>query len=302
MSSERPHLRGERNSSITRVRPVFEQLIRRDTHTWLPALLRLSRAPLASVLASDPGVLDPACQETRPYPDRVLKRHGIAEVQLARCFEHRLPPPKAFLNWLIEHPERMRWPTGKHYAAEKERLRRCLMGDSSPEAAASAQCQAREELNKAGAAGSKRKWWAFEGFSEVDCFLETERLILLIEGKRTEALSAATNWFPQRNQLVRLLEVGACVCGTKQFGVMLLTETPLGPLSPKEVADSLPHLELAQQTSLLDHYLGEVSWQTLCAATGVDYSALPDTILDVIARLAPSKDGAVHPRGGDQVH
>jgi hypothetical protein len=36
------------------------------------------------------------------------------------------------------------------------------------------------ELGRLGASGSRRKWWAFEGFTSVDFFLETDALLLLI--------------------------------------------------------------------------------------------------------------------------
>jgi hypothetical protein len=71
--------------------------------------------------------------------------------------------------------------------------------------------EALKELTKVGAAGSKYKWWAFEGFTSVDCWLETETLLLLIEGKRTDTVSASTDWYPIRNQVVRILE-GAQMC------------------------------------------------------------------------------------------
>jgi hypothetical protein len=40
---------------------------------------------------------------------------------------------------------------------------------------------------------SGRRWWAFEGFTSVDCCLESESALLFIEGKRTERLSKATD-------------------------------------------------------------------------------------------------------------
>jgi hypothetical protein len=42
----------------------------------------------------------------------------------------------------------------------------------------------------------------------IDCVLMTPELVVAIEGKRTEPLSAATDWYPKRSQLVRNLEAG----------------------------------------------------------------------------------------------
>jgi hypothetical protein len=49
-------------------------------------------------------------------------------------------------------------------------------------------------------------WWRFEGTSMIDRILMTERLVVTVEGKRTEPLSSATDWYPARSQLVRNLE------------------------------------------------------------------------------------------------
>ena len=48
-----------------------------------------------------------------------------------------------------------------------------------------------------GANGSRRQWSAFEGFTHVDARFETSECLLLVEGKRTEAVSASTRWFGQ---------------------------------------------------------------------------------------------------------
>jgi hypothetical protein len=98
-------------------------------------------------------------------------------------------------------------------------------------------------LEAQGAKGSRRKWWAFEGFTSVDCVLETDRLLVFIEGKRTEKISAATDWYP-RNQIVRNLEVASCVAHETDkdiFGVIPCTEAPV--IVPEHVfCDRLPHL------------------------------------------------------------
>jgi hypothetical protein len=115
------------------------------------------------------------------------------------------------LRWLIEHPERLRWPERRlgvrvTYGSETQRLREALI-DGSPDERAAIQTRALADLEEHGPIGSRRRWWAFEGHTEVDCWLETDRLLLFVEGKRSEPLSPSTDWFPERNQLVRNLEV-----------------------------------------------------------------------------------------------
>ena len=105
---------GEFNSSITRIRPAFQMLFRKNKTggSWLPEILRLSRenTQFASKLAEDTGRLLPTLLRKRNYSDHILKEHGINEIKLEECFEKSLPPPKRFLQWLIENPSKMSWP------------------------------------------------------------------------------------------------------------------------------------------------------------------------------------------------
>ena len=46
-------------------------------------------------------------------------------------------------------------------------------------------------LNRNGPEKSAGQWWAFEGFTEVDCCLQTDKLVLLIEGNLEAARDPA---------------------------------------------------------------------------------------------------------------
>jgi hypothetical protein len=118
---------------------------------------------------------------------------------------------------------------------------------------------------------SRRKWWAFEGFTSVDCLLETENYLLLIEGKRTERLSKSTNWFPKRNQVDRDVEVARALANGKDFGVIVCAEMPV-ELDEEVWAESLPHSLDSDRAELKRHYLGCVIW-----------SAIVDRLCDGIA-------------------
>ena len=48
------------------------------------------------------------------------------------------------------------------------------------------------------------------------------------------------------------------------------------------LVDSLPHLDAQERSSLAPHYLGATTWQTVCSATGVDFSLLPHSTSDVV--------------------
>jgi hypothetical protein len=125
--------------------------------------------------------------------------------------------------------------------------------------------EALKELATVGAAKSRRKWWAFEGFTSVDCRLETEALLLLIEGKRTEPVSDSTAWFPGRNQVIRNLEgaqAEALAVGRKNFAVLLCGETAI-ELPEEAWTSSLPHLSPSEIKNIKSHYLGCATWSAI---------------------------------------
>lgn len=67
--------------------------------------------------------------------------------------------------------------------------------------------QALGELSRLGPTGSRRRWWAFEGFTSVDFYIQTADLRIYVEGKRTETLTLSTDWYPRRSQLLRISRV-----------------------------------------------------------------------------------------------
>jgi len=256
---------------------------------WLPKVLRSCEpnSELAESLAEDAGTILPEISTTRDYPDRILKHYGIKRIALENCFEHCLPPPSRFLEWLIKNPDRMQRKADERSSERTRKCRADLFGDNGSTTQKRSVELALAELRERGTEGSARKWWAFEGFTEVDCFLETDRLLLLVEGKRTELLSSATGWYPFRNQLVRNLEV-AQEQGhrrDKHFAVMVLSEDPIAPLTKQEICDSLPHFDAQKRNSLMEHYLGNATWKSVCDATGLVFSDLPGTTADLVACL-----------------
>ena len=108
----------------------------------------------------------------------------------------------------------------------------------------------------------------------MDCWLETEHLVLLVEGKRRESLSPATVWYPARNQLVRNLEVAGENVGAKNPFVLLATEKALPELTSETLIASTPHMNEADREALTERYLGQVTWQSLA-----DALALPSNVL-----------------------
>lgn len=263
---------GKANSSVTRVWPVFDHLLGRDAtgRSWLPELLRLGQPSdaMGEQWKEWPGELvSEASKFGRAIPGNlrgILGRDGCARLKSLRgAFEAEFAPPAKFLRWMIENPHRLTWPKdrGKEsaFGEPTQSLRKILLnGDGEVRA------QALQSLEQAGGAGSRRMWWAFEGWTSVDCWLETDRVIVFIEGKRTEPISNATDWFPVRNQVARNLEVAAEVSRDrgKDFAVIVCAEQPVS-LTRAAFDESMPHLDITERENLFCHYLGSITWRQI---------------------------------------
>lgn len=282
---------GNRNSSVTRVWPVFDKLLDQDPSgdTWLVPLLKLgSRSVEASpAILRDPGRLLPELAWfDLAMPGPLVKVLGASRMErlktIRNAYERDIPPSAAFLHWLLHNPDRLVWPrdTGgreRVFAdSTNERRRRLLAGDTK------VRDEALSELDCSEVEGSKRKWWAFEGFTSVDCLLETERLLVLIEGKRTEGISKSTDWFRGRNQVIRNLEVARAMAGaTKEYAVLLCAEKHI-ELPDAAWCDSLPHFSEQDINELQRHYLGCTTWPEIVRSLCPDLQ-LPDTLDEAIA-------------------
>jgi hypothetical protein len=131
--------------------------------------------------------------------------------------------------------------------------------------------------------GSRRAWWAFEGFTSVDCCLETERVVVLIEGKRFERPAEIVSWVKGRNQVARNLEVAEAFAnesGQREYVLLVIGPTGTAGPTETELRQGWPHLSAQEQDDLLAHYLGATSWRDVCEATGLSYDALPITRAD----------------------
>lgn len=236
--------------------------------SWFPALL--AAAPRASDVVDEdllarPGRLLDACSATRT----------AGGLELRRCFEHEVMPSEGLLRWLIENPKALSWPRGRagQFGSQTDARRRALRdGDEE------VRKEALDELERLGPEGSARKWWAFEGITKVDCWLETDRLVLFVEGKRTETLSKFTAWFPARDQLTRDLDLVGEASPDKPGFVLLAVEEPVEEPSDDQLRAAAPHLGSRAADVLRRRYLGQVSWSRLCQATGVDCDSLPDEV------------------------
>jgi hypothetical protein len=250
------------------VQPFFERIFQ-GGGDWLSALL--GAAPEAErvlgELVGSPGEM---------LPDLLaLRSRGKAS---RACFEYEVLPDKSFLRWCVLHPEELTWPKGEAYGEETTRKRCALLYDKAPGRAATQQEALRLiEENPP----SARAWWRFEGSSWIDCVIMTDRLVVTVEGKRTEQLSATTDWYPKRSQLVRNLEAARQLSKGRTWATLLLSEEPVVGGQPDELAASLPdaapHLDEEERARLAQAYLGNVTWEAACHAVGVPFDELPES-------------------------
>jgi hypothetical protein len=236
---------------------------RSNRRSWLPALLSTpdSHSRIPAEIRADPG-------------------------EITECeFERAIAPPASLLAWLLENPHELTWPTTRGGAprpfnqATRSARRRLIDLADAPEGQ-QAKRDGLAALAANGAAGSRRKWWAFEGFTHVDVFIATPRIVVLVEGKRTDMLSPATDWYPRRSQLARNLEAAAAVADGRIGVVMLALEHLIPDLDVDSHRDGLRHLDADDQDRMLSGFVGQASWKQICDATGVDYAALPDEVAE----------------------
>ena len=267
---------GRKDSSLTRVQPVFNALLDLDPEgkTWLDRLLRMAAATREAPVGRrrDAGSLVPA--KTPPG----TARHGVV-------FERRVPPPTAFLRWLLRHPQRMTVADAERFGSKSAsiiRWRRKLFS-GSPEERAEATAEGLRALEQKGACGSTRQWWAFEGFSYIDCCLTAENLVLFVEGKRTEEVSSSTCCFSERSQLWRNVETASEFSKEKDFAVILAVETPEDgrtalTKAAADLRDSYPHLDEPDREFLAQHLLGFVTWRQVVDEFGLPRECLVESL------------------------
>jgi hypothetical protein len=251
------------DSSRTRVVPVFDTLMDRDSsaETWLLPLLRLGSRSADRLLGVVAGALIPN------HPRWWGKN------------ERRLQPPKALLRWLAGHlsaPASDDLWGGPATRAKREHL---VARDPSTIS---------EALRLLEGPFASRVWYVLEGRSQPDACLETDALVVVIEGKRTEGkATTVTTWMPARSQMLRHMDAAWDIRGAKRvLGLMIVegqgaaeavmpTEHWLiqanEQVLPRTLADSLPHRSAKERDQIADAFLGVTTWQRVCAEFGIGW-------------------------------
>ncbi len=255
------------DSTKTRVVPVFDHLLNSDcTGTlWLEPLIRLgTRADVATV-PQDIGAL---------IPDH-LPSWGQNECSLS--------PPLELLEWLVPNITKEQVAKSRDKGKTREKRKALACGD--PEVL-------REALRLLQEGKRGKKWFVLEGESRPDAYLETDTLVLVVEGKRTEPLPTNdTKWMQYSPQLIRHMDAAWEVAEGRVVLGLLLVEGKTGdPLSvPKKwLRDSEKHLQHDQLASSLPHrsdqerqeigagVLGAATWQRVCHEFSIGWPPFQD--------------------------
>lgn len=175
-------------------------------------------------------------------------------------------------------------PSGKDPSFEK---RQSLFAQK-----AKAITEALQELSRS---SRGRSWHVLEGCSKPDVYLESDDALVVIEGKRTESgPTIGTEWMPKRHQMLRHLDAAWECRGNRRVYGMFIVEgyggadavdvpphwisASLATFGTAALSDSLPHRGPEEQLEIARCFLGVTTWQAVCKAFSISWSALPDTV------------------------
>ncbi len=262
MAQYRPY-----DSSLTRVAPVFDNLLQRDRSgtSWIPQLLRLPRHGAAQV-------------GEHVRVGNVL-RHGWGRD------EESLAPPLALLQWLVRNISDPRedgaWGDGATLVKRKA-LR------------AGEEDVVNQALRQLESEPQRQAWYVLEGASRPDVYLESDQVLIVIEGKRTEpGPTTHTTWMPVRHQMLRHIDaVWERRGGRPVYGFFIVEGDGAGEVpeawinhakltvSPDVLEKSLPHRTNPERADTAKAFLGVTTWQAVCGAFGIEWASLPDRLSD----------------------
>lgn len=260
---------GEKDSSRTRVAPVFNMLYARDKtgRIWLPRLL---------------------CLPTGGHPIRISPKWDstIQDVGWGEN-EKKLDPPISLLSWLIRHP---RIPVDgqlSHNLVKAQKRHDLIEGSDA---------RLREALGLLSHNPEGHDWHIFEGKTQPDVFIQTADILIVIEGKRTEReATKETKWMTGRHQMLRHIDcaweikgkrkvVGFFIVegdGTKDGVPTFWLDQAQKTIGLDAIMSSLPHRGPEEQEGISQCFLGVTTWQRVCGEFGIDWMSIMNLTTDV---------------------
>ena len=193
------------------------------------------------------------------------------------------------LEWLVQNISTE--AVAKSGSQGETREKRLALADGDPEVL----CEALYNLRQLSAGKSvPRKWFILEGPSYPDAFLETDTLILVVEGKRTEkSLETETTWMEYRPQLIRHMDAAQVVARGRGVLSLLLVEGEADDpmtvpekwtrgieqhLQPDLLASCLPHRSDRECQNIASGVLGIATWQRVCDEFSICWPPAEDEI------------------------
>lgn len=169
---------GKRNSSLTRVKPLFD------------------------FINSDIDKLN-SFLELFENNNKIVKQNSIIEIRYGEN-EKRIPAPKSILIWMLQNLNALNEVKNHGVTdinSETYKKRSELF---------SGNIKLKEEaidIIKTSNETLENKWFTFEGKTAPDIFIETSDTIFIGEAKRTENdITTKTRWLEERDQLVRHID------------------------------------------------------------------------------------------------
>ena len=185
--------------------------------------------------------------------------------------EIALPPSASLLKWMIENygkSERLsKMPLGTNVSDKTLERRKELYARNAN--------RIKEAINSINS-GRRRGWFALEGYTRPDVYIETNQFILLVEGKRTESnLTDSTTFFCNgRDQLIRHMDAALELAGSRVvLGLIIYEEdAPYVPsISNEMIEESLPHRTQTDRDRIRRGWLSPMTWQELGSRFDISY-------------------------------
>lgn len=256
---------GRRDSSKTRVVPVFDRLYTNDKtgRKWLPRLLSLPTG-------ADPSPFSYDCD------------YSIEQVGWG-VNEARLDPPVSLLYWLIRHPRKPVSGILSSNRTRAQKRREWIEGSET---------RMIEALSLLRDNPNSDDWHIFEGKTQPDVFIQTPNLVIVVEGKRTERTpTTSTKWMQGRHQMLRHIDCAWEARGRRQVRGFFIVEGrgtqeavpsswldfARATVGADAIASSLPHRGPEEQRAIAQCFAGVTTWQRVCREFDICWNQLPDS-------------------------
>lgn len=223
---------GDKNSSLTRVIPLMDLLIK-DTVNF---------DKFFTIFNKKIKIDYPIIEYRYGYDEKAIQ------------------PPRSILKWLVENTDKLK-------DSEKAKI----IADTKKSSIERAKLFSNNENQKKTALSNLEKqklpqvaWYIFEGYTQPDIYIETRTTIIVGEAKRTEdKLTTETTWLKNRAQLIRHIDA-VIDSGKEVYSFFLVENKDLYNFENYSDIEyfkkSLPHRDEKTVKKIFDTYCGVTTW------------------------------------------